>query len=124
MTIQLSQVVLLAGFGFFLLYIFLLRTQTLDRIFYIGIVLVGIVLVLMPDVTTRLANMLGIGRGTDLLIYLFMMAIMFYAVTLRSQVKRLQDQITQIAREYAIDHRLAGSSPLDGKSKEGTSTQE
>ena len=59
----------------------------------VGILLLGIAMivsVLLPDLTTRLANLLGIGRGADLLLYGLTATFVLYALTqyTRSQANR------------------------------------
>jgi small membrane protein len=108
MTVHISQVILIILLALFILYIYRLRTILLDRIIYLLFALVGIILVIDPDFTTRAANLMGIGRGVDLITYLFILAALFYAVTLRSEVKRLERQLTAITRELAMLNPQAG----------------
>lgn len=62
----------------------------------------GIFFVLRPDAATALANQVGIGRGTDLVLYgwvLFsFLALLHLTVRLRAQ----HEAITRLARELAI----------------------
>ena len=53
------------------LYATFLRSTLRDRALAILLFVTAVVAILFPDLTTRLANILGVGRGTDLLIYLF-----------------------------------------------------
>ncbi len=104
MNIQFSQIVLIAAFILFVVYIYRLRTVFLDRIIYLVCALVGIVLVIDPPLTTQIANWLGIGRGADLLFYLFIIASLFYVVATRSRIRRLEQQVTRLVQQNAIDH--------------------
>ncbi len=104
MTIQFSQIVLIAALILFVVYIYRLRTVFLDRIIYLVCALVGIVLVIDPPLSTQIANWLGIGRGVDLLFYLFIIASLFYIVATRSRIRRLEQQITRLVQQNAIDH--------------------
>jgi hypothetical protein len=106
MTIHLSQVLLIAALGLFVIYFFRIRSQFFDRLIYLACALAGIVLVLFPNLSTVVANFLGIGRGADLLVYLFMIASLFYAAGMRSRVRRLEDQISILVRQHALDHPL------------------
>jgi hypothetical protein len=55
-----------------------------------------------PDILARLAALLGIGRGVDLVLYLSILAfvIAFFLVYLR--FRRLDEQLTEIVRQLAI----------------------
>lgn len=104
MNIQLSQVILIGALILFILYIYRLRTDFLDRLVYFACAAIGIVLVIDPQLSSIIANLLGIGRGADLLFYLFIIASLFYAVATRSRLRRMEQQITQLVRQNALDH--------------------
>jgi hypothetical protein len=70
---------------------------------------VGIALVIDPTASTQIANLLGIGRGADLLFYLFIIASLFYAVATRSRIRRMEKQITNLVRQNALDHPIEGN---------------
>ena len=108
MNIQFSQVLLIAALILFVLYIYRLRTDFLDRLVYIACAAVGIVFVIDPQFSTQIANLLGIGRGADLLFYLFIITSLFYAVETRSRIRRMEKQITLLVRQNALDHPLEG----------------
>lgn len=109
MTITLSQVLFFSILAVFILYVLRLRTVLTDRLVYIASALAAIVLVINPELSTRMANLLGIGRGTDLLIYLFILAGLVYSAAITSEVRRLQDQLTRVVRQIALDNPLEGS---------------
>ncbi|HEX7394572.1 MAG TPA: DUF2304 domain-containing protein [Anaerolineaceae bacterium] len=109
MNIQFSQVLLIAALILFVIYIYRLRTDFLDRLVYLACAGVGIVLVIDPMVSTQIANLLGIGRGADLLFYLFIVASLFYAVATRSRIRRMEKQITTLVRQNALDHPIEGN---------------
>lgn len=109
MNIQFSQVLLIAALILFVIYIYRLRTDFLDRLVYLICAVVGIVLVIDPMVSTQIANLLGIGRGADLLFYLFIIASLFYAVATRSRIRRMENQITTLVRQNALDHPIEGN---------------
>jgi hypothetical protein len=76
------------------------------------LVIAMIVTVLNPDLTTRLAKFVGVGRGTDLLLYVVTGAFLFYVLTqyLKSQSQR--DVTVRLARRIALleaDQRYAAA---------------
>jgi small membrane protein len=109
MNIELSQILLIGALLIFIIYVFLLRTLFLDRLILLFITASGILLVIYPDLATLIANLFGIGRGTDLLLYLFVVLGLFFAVTITSEIKRLQRQVTELIRYTAISNPVAGS---------------
>lgn len=111
MNIQFSQVVLIAALILFVIYIYRLRTDFLDRLVYLACAGIGMALVIDPQFSTQIANLLGIGRGADLLFYLFIIASLFYAVASRSRMRRMEKQITILVRQNAIDHPIEGNPP-------------
>jgi hypothetical protein len=117
MNIHLSQVVLIGILAFFILYIFWLRTVWMDRMIYLLFAAIGILLVIDPDLTSQIASRIGIGRGTDLLIYLFILASLFHAVNIRAQLKRLKEQMTMVVRNLALQQPGYGPIPPQDSAK-------
>ncbi|QDU36255.1 hypothetical protein Mal4_05390 [Maioricimonas rarisocia] len=56
----------------------------------------------LPDTTSSIARMLGIGRGTDLVVYLFLLAFIATSFFFYSRYTLLQRQITELVRREAI----------------------
>ena len=54
--------------------------QAIRRLFIIVALVAGFFAVLFPKYTTAVASLLGIGRGTDLLLYAFVVFALFYVV--------------------------------------------
>lgn len=117
-----SQILLILALIVFILYVFRLRTLFLDRILLLVITAFGVLLVIHPDLASRIANLIGIGRGADLLLYLFVIAGLFFAVGISSENKRLQRQMTELVRHIAIsnatDMESNPGSPAENASEE------
>jgi hypothetical protein len=72
--------------------------------------LLGIAIILFPSLTTRIATWLGIGRGTDLVFYAFMLlstGAMFYLYGRNYVLRR---DLVELARRDA----LRGATPGEG----------
>ena len=78
------------------------RQLALRRMFGISIAAVGVAAVAWPDLTTRAANLVGVGRGTDLVLYLAVLAFSFLSMALYQRIARLESNITQLTRELAL----------------------
>jgi len=86
---------------------------------------VAAVAVGLPDTTSSVARMLGIGRGTDLVVYLFLLAFIATSFFFYSRYTLLQRQITELVRREAIREaeqgRQSASNPGGGQSTSGLS---
>ena len=111
MKLMPSQIIIVATVLACLLYAVRLRTVLRDRLMFGGIVAVGIALTFRPDLATRVANLVGIGRGTDLLLYIFLLFSLFQSVYLADRLKNVDARLTSVVREHALDSAVA---PPDG----------
>ena len=78
------------------------QQEALRRAAGLLVVLAGIVAVLWPDLTTTVANAVGVGRGTDLVLYLLVTVFAYAALTTTQRIHRLQHDITVLTRELAL----------------------
>lgn len=62
----------------------------------------AIIVVLFPEATTQVANWVGVGRGADLLLYVFIVLIIFQLLDSYIKSKDDQKQIVKLARKVAI----------------------
>ena len=58
----------------------------------------GIVLVWDPDLSTRLANLVGVGRGTDLLVYLLFILTAMLVLRSEEHTSELQSHLNLVCR--------------------------
>lgn len=70
--------------------------------------------VLRPDVTAMIAKAMGIGRGTDLVLYFFLISFLATSLYLYNRVVHLDSAITKIVRQAALReaHLPAPQNPL------------
>ncbi len=83
-------------------YFRVLRSRLWDRLMALGLFLAGIFLSLFPDTSTVAANVLGVGRGTDLVFYLFIIAVIFLMILMYSRIMNLEARQTEIIRYAAL----------------------
>lgn len=62
--------------------------------------------VVFPDSTSKIANLVGVGRGTDLLVYLGLLAGVYSFLLLYSRTRRLEHRMTEQLRAIAIRDAL------------------
>jgi small membrane protein len=104
-----GQIVLLAAIAFFVVYAFRFRTELRDRVIYLLVSCGGIVLILAPRFANEIANRFGIGRGADLILYTFVVFTLFHNVTVSSQLRKTERQITALVRRSAIVDARVGT---------------
>jgi hypothetical protein len=119
--VELSQVTIVLTIVAFLLYAMRVRSIVWDRIVLLVLACGGIILALQPDRATDVANVVGIGRGTDLLLYVFVLFSLFHIVHIGSRLRRMERQITQLARAEALERSSPHGSggPRAGDSARG-----
>jgi hypothetical protein len=61
--------------------------------------------VLRPEMTAQIAKALGIGRGTDLVLYFFIIACMGAALYFYGRIMKLETAITALVRQLALQDK-------------------
>jgi hypothetical protein len=104
MLIQISLI--LAALG---LLVVLLRSRASaqsrawKKLILVALVAVAIASILRPEMTTRVAHVFGVGRGTDFVLYL-LTAVFLYVVTgFYLKFRDVERQLTILARRVALD---------------------
>lgn len=72
------------------------------RLVLYGVIIAGIFFVWSPDHSTQLAQMLGIGRGADLIYYIWIILSLAVFVNIHLKVRENLSLVTRLAREIAI----------------------
>jgi hypothetical protein len=78
------------------------RMRAWEKIIGILFFFLAIFAVLFPDDLTRTANMVGVGRGADLLLYLLVLAFIFSIFKLYIKEKQDNQRFVGLARKMAI----------------------
>lgn len=79
----------------------------------VALVVSGIALVIMPNLSTEIANRLGVGRGTDLLFYLSLLGGFFIVSNFYFRFRQQEQLLVRLVRYAAIDHAQIPSSSKD-----------
>jgi len=96
-------ILLLLAFSL-LLSILVLRNRVFARLFFGVQFIAGGVFVLMPDLSSRLAALLGVGRGTDLLLYMLIMLFYITVLAFTARIRRMERSQTLMVRAMAIEN--------------------
>lgn len=78
------------------------KSLALKRIFALLIGVSAVFAIIFPNTLTVIANFFGIGRGTDLLLYGFVIAVMVFAVAVLRAKARSDARVTELARAVAL----------------------
>jgi hypothetical protein len=102
MTIQLFLTALLAGIAFL---VALQRTTSrLVRTIILAVVGAGAFFVWVPEQTSAIAEAVGVGRGADLVLYLWVVITLALFLVMYLKMIQMGRRITQLTRALALTH--------------------
>ena len=78
------------------------RAQAIRRLGLVVFAVFAAVSILFPDVWTRLAHKVGVGRGTDMVLYALVVAFLSFTVTTYLRFRDLETNYTRLARRIAL----------------------
>ena len=102
----------------------------LRRILFALFVIAAILSVLFPEWLSWLANLVGVGRGTDLVLYGLVVVFMVFVFTQYRRNVALQRQLTLLGRRIALldareqEREGAAADAADRRSATGTASPE
>ena len=67
----------------------------------------GLLFVWNPELANRMAEMLGVGRGADLIFYCWVMISIALFLTVHFKLRQMNECLTELVRETAISEALA-----------------
>ena len=79
------------------------RHQAGRRLTTLAFVVLAVAAIATPSLTTRLAHLVNVGRGANLLLYALVVAFLISILSEFRRNTRLERQITQLARRVALD---------------------
>ena len=88
------------------------RAQAIRRIGLVIFAGFAAVSILFPDVWSSIARAVGIGRGTDLVLYALVVAFLSFTVTTYLRFRDLETNYTRLARRIALSE-AARPAPRD-----------
>ena len=102
----LIQVILIAAFA--VMFVVALRSRSAHsvnawkKIAFAALMVLVVIAVLAPAVVSIVAQAIGVGRGTDLVLYLLAVTFGFYVVNQYLRAQEARHQLHQLARRIAI----------------------
>lgn len=79
------------------------KHQAIRRLMLIAFLVLGVFSVLVPDLWNMAADWVGVGRGTDLLLYMFIVCFLGYVTSNYIRSRELESRLTKLARRIALD---------------------
>jgi hypothetical protein len=79
-----------------------LRGQARRKIFAVLTVVAGVLAVIFPSIPQALADFVGVDRGTDLLLYVLAVVIIYFIGSTSVRFREQQDRLVRLARELAL----------------------
>ncbi|PRY12593.1 DUF2304 domain-containing protein [Kineococcus rhizosphaerae] len=92
------------------------RHQAVRRLLLAALVALAVASILVPTAVTAVANVVGVGRGADLLLYGLVIAFLGFVVSSYRRSKALEETVTQLARRLALDEAVT---PEQARHREG-----
>ncbi len=97
-----------AAMGYFVI---LTRWSVLRQLFVLFFFGSGLAFILFPDLTMRLAHLVGIGRGADLIFYLAILLLLFLCFNFYIRFHVLEEKLTHVVRALAIHNPVTEEDP-------------
>ena len=122
MKLVLIQILLIAVVIVVVARLFRSRGARAEAIRRLGLVLFAafaVVSILFPEVWNRIAHVVGVGRGTDMVLYALVVAFLSFTVTTYLRFRELETRYTKLARRLALDE-AAMTRPPSSRGERGS----
>ncbi len=98
------------------------QTRLLGRIRLVmyAVIIAGIFFLWSPDVSTQLAHLLGIGRGADLIYYVWIILSLAVFINIHLKLRENVTLVTQLARQIAIAEAQRTREPVADQPQNAT----
>ena len=90
-----------------------LRNKLFGRLFFILQFVMGVVFVIWPDLTTQIANLIGVDRGTDFLLYLLILFVYFSGMCILAKFRQIERRQTLLVRQMALRDAMRLGKKMD-----------
>ncbi len=98
------QILLTVGIVLISLYMYVrIRKSVLDTVLIFLFMGVGILFILFPEITNKLAKAVGVNRGINLIFYTGFLILLFLILKLYARSKRLEQNLTELVRKISLE---------------------
>lgn len=78
-----------------------------DLVFWVGFWFVVGIIILLPEATSFMAEIVGVGRGSDLVVYLSIVLIFYIIFQMTIKIEKIERNITKVVRTVAMRDEVA-----------------
>jgi hypothetical protein len=82
------------------------RTQAVRRLGLVLFAGLAVWSILFPSVWNQIAKLVGVGRGTDMVLYALVVAFLSFTLTTYVRFRDLEARYTKLARRLALDEAV------------------
>ena len=119
MTLPLIKILLLGAIVLFAVLAFRGGSRASYRLLWRGygvmVAAAAVLAVLFPDSLTRLAEVVGVGRGADLLLYVLVVTFLLTSVVLVRRVSALERRYVELSRALALQQAVPPPTEVDDR---------
>lgn len=72
---------------------------------------------MLPDTTSYLAELVGVGRGADLIVYLSIVLIFYIIFQMTIKIEKIERNITKVVRTVAMKDELENNQQMTNEKK-------
>lgn len=74
-------------------------------LFWFSVFLLGLTIILVPSVATKIAKTVGIGRGVDVIIYVSIILIFYLIFRLYMYLEDIRHDLTELVKRLALKNQ-------------------
>lgn len=79
------------------------KHMAIRRIMVLLFAVTAVLSIFFPSILTHMAQFVGVGRGTDLVLYAFIVAFLVFMSTTHQRFRQTESAITKLSRRIALD---------------------
>lgn len=79
------------------------KHMAVRRIMVLLFAVSAVLSIFFPGILTQLARLVGVGRGTDLMLYAFIVSFLVYMSTTHQRFRQTETTLTKLSRRIALD---------------------
>lgn len=99
------QIILSVGLSVCVFYVVSLRRSfSAAQIGLLAVIMSGYVFVWFPDLTNTIASLVGVGRGADLVTYVWIVLNLAFILRLHLKLREQAETLTRLARQITLAH--------------------
>ncbi|MEB7449070.1 DUF2304 domain-containing protein [Arthrobacter koreensis] len=96
------------------------RHLAIRRILLLIFAAAAVFSIFFPEILSAVASFLGIGRGTDLVLYALIICFFVYMATTYQRFRSMEISITKLSRRLALDESILPSAHADNSTGHGS----